>query len=97
MLGTGTFSGNNSGTVTGSGSFTTTAGSSAGNSLSLRINFTESGDAEGGVNVIVSIPEGTSIDVLPFNTSGVPEPSTLGLLGAGLAWLGYRFRNRRNT
>ena len=97
VLGTHTFSGNNSGEVTGNGSFVTTAASLADDTISLRINFTESGDPEGGVNVIVSIPEGTSIDILPINTSGVPEPSTLGLLGAGLGWLGYRWRNRRDA
>jgi hypothetical protein len=97
MLATGMFSGNSSGEITGNGSLTTTAASSSGNTLALRINFTESGDAEGGVNVIVSIPEALSIDVNPFSTNAVPEPSTLGLFGAGLAWLGYRLRKRRNT
>lgn len=95
-LGTDTFSGNNSGEVTGSGSFTTTEASSAGNTLSLRIVLTESGDAEGGANVLVSIPEGTSIDVNPIGNSSVPEPASFGLLGSGLAWLGYRLRKRRN-
>jgi hypothetical protein len=97
MLGTATFSGNNSGEVTNNGFLTTTAASAVGNVLSLRITLSEQGDPEGGVDVGVSIPGGTSNDANPFSTNAVPEPSTLGLFGAGFAWLAYRWRKRSNS
>jgi hypothetical protein len=97
ILATGEFSGNNSGTVTNTGMLTTTAASSSGDNIGLKVLLTEAGDPEGGVDVQVEIPHNGSLDFNPIGNSSVPEPSTLGLLGSGLAGLGYLWRKRRKA
>jgi hypothetical protein len=97
VLATGTFSGNNSGTVTNTGTLTTTAASSSGDDIGLRVLLSEAGDPEGGVDVGVEIPHNGSLDIGPIGASSVPEPASFGLLGSGLAWLGYLWRKRRNA
>jgi hypothetical protein len=95
QLAFGSFGGNNSGPVFGSGSLTTTAASSYGDTLALKVQFTELGDPKAGFDVIVQIPEFKSFDVDPL--MGVPEPSSIGLLGAGLAWLSWQWRKCRQS
>ena len=48
------------------------------------------------VIVDVTVPEGLSVDLGPVGT-GTPEPASLGLMGSGLAWLGYLWRKRRKA
>jgi hypothetical protein len=80
----------------GSGSFTTTAASNANDYIEVYFNLDLTG-LIGNDRSTVEIPAGTSIDFDTItSSSGAPEPSSLALLGGGLAWLGWKFRGRRN-
>jgi hypothetical protein len=78
-----------------SGTFTSLGSSNAGDNIAVGYLLTLSGVPE-NVLVTVTVPGNLSVDLGPVGSS-VPEPSTLGLLGAGLAWLGFRFRKGRNA
>jgi hypothetical protein len=83
---------------TGSGSFSTFAASKAGDILEVYYNLQFSGAA--GVSTIVQVPAGSSIDfdtITLSSPAGAPEPSTLGLLGSGLAWFAWKLRKRRQA
>lgn len=43
------------------------------------------------------VPGGASVDLQSAAASGVPEPGTIGFIGAGLALLGGMFRRRRKA
>ena len=93
ILATNTFSGNNGGAFFGNESIITNASSNAGDTLNLAMKLVEQGDSEGGLNVTVQIPESGSVDVGPVSFS--PEPATIGIAGAGLAFLWWRRKVRR--
>ena len=79
----------------GSGTFTTLAGTSAGDILNAGFVLSEnSADF-----VDIAIPEGSSVDfgAISNNASTAPEPGSIGLLGGGLAWLAFQLRKRRKS
>jgi hypothetical protein len=49
----------------------------------------------GGINLQINVPGGATFDYNSAAASSVPEPGSVGLLGSGLAFLGYLFRRRR--
>jgi len=51
----------------------------------------------GGIFLQLSIPQTGTIDFDSAPASGVPEPASVGLIGSGLAFLGYLFRRRRKS
>ena len=78
---------------TGSGSLVTSNGSSATDIIGAAFLLVN-GSTGGTYDVSVMIPGDTSIDLDSFTVSGVPEPASFGLLGAGLVALGM-WRKRR--
>lgn len=90
----GTF-GPGSATLLNSGVFTALGSSNAGDNIVVGYLLTLSSVPE-GVVVDVTVPQGLSVDVGPVGT-GVPEPASVGLMGGGLAWLGYLWRKRRKA
>jgi hypothetical protein len=83
-----------------SGTFDTFASTNANDYIEVYYNLQVSGLAENAFTT-VQVPAGTSIDfdtiTLPSPSSGTPEPASFGLLGTGLAWLGWKYRRRRAT
>jgi len=49
----------------------------------------------GGSFVQINIPNSSTLDFNSVAASSVPEPGSIGLMGSGLAFLGYLFRRRR--
>lgn len=78
-------------TISGSGNLSTVAGTSAGDQLVVGVVFSESASNQ---FTDIWIPEGTSIDLGPTGSATISEPATMGLLGGGLAWLGFQRRKR---
>lgn len=92
--GSNTFSGSGTGHFTGSGSLTIASGGiAAGASVfeSGLISISVSSFTQLGVNV----PPDASLDFGNSVTSSVPEPASVGMIGAGLAFLGALVRRRR--
>jgi hypothetical protein len=92
---TGTF-GLGSTPVTGSGTFTALGSSNSGDNIVVGYLLTLAGVPGNGL-VTVTVPEGTSVDLGPVGNAGVPEPASVGLMGGGLAALGYLWRKRRKA
>lgn len=82
----------------GSGTIVIPSGGVASGSLFWE-TVTLSATISGGSFLQINIPGGATID---YNSaaavqSGVPEPASMGLIGSGLAFLGYLFRRRRKA
>jgi len=91
-IGSFTTHGSGSGTISGSGDLSALLYggiSGYGNDIELEVQLTTYGATS------VNIPSGLTMDFVPPATSSVPEPATTGLLAAGLAWIGWRFRKVR--
>jgi hypothetical protein len=92
-LGSNTFSGSGVGEFTGSGSLTIASGGIASGASvfeSVLISMSVSSFTLLGVNV----PPDASLDFGNASTSAVPEPASLGMIGAGLVFLGALVRRR---
>jgi hypothetical protein len=83
-------------TISDSGSFTAMNGSSGGNTIEVEFTLTLS-NVPGNGRTTVTIPEGESVDIGPITSASTPEPASIGLMGAGLAWLGFQWRKRRKS
>jgi hypothetical protein len=84
----------------GSGTFQTAIPTNANDYIEVYYILRLSG-LPGNAFTTVQVPAGTSIDFdtisLPSPSTGTPEPASFGLLGAGLAWLGWKYRRRSAT
>jgi PEP-CTERM motif len=56
---------------------------------------TISAQVSGASFVQINIPSAATLDFNSVAASSVPEPGSVGLMGSGLAFLGYLFRRRR--
>ncbi len=78
----------------GSGTFTTNVATNANDILEVYFGLQVSGFTAGGNPfTFIQIPASGSIDFLP--PTATPEPSSVGLVCAGLGWLGWKLRRRR--
>jgi hypothetical protein len=82
-------------TLSNSGLFTSLGSSNSGDNIVVGYLLTLSSVPE-NVGVNVTVPQGTSVDLGPVG-AGTPEPASVGLMGGGLAWLGYLWRKRRKA
>jgi len=88
-------SGTGGGTVSGSAILNVPGDISGGNTLYETVLLSMTVDVAGFGGVTVTVPNNTSWDFQSVAASSVPEPASLGLIGAGLAFFGALIRRRR--
>jgi hypothetical protein len=80
----------------GSGTIVIPSGGVASGSLFWE-TVTLSAVISGGSYLQISVPGAGTFDYSSIAASSVPEPGSVGLMGSGLAFLGYLFRRRRKA
>jgi PEP-CTERM motif len=80
----------------GSGTITIPSGGVASGSTFWETT-TITATSSGGSFLNINVPSGGTFDYNSVAASGVPEPGSVGLIGSGLAFLGYLFRRRRKS